>query len=278
MGRVVALVVVVMSGCSAIFGLHEPELAGDATPADGADAPDAAGSDAPLRYHATAVHFDGSSYLTANMLANTQGSPRGTFSVWLHFNGGDAAPQDLVIAQVVGTGGITRTASNQIEVVLRSCNAPTLLAMTTAGTYTSTSGWIHVLAAWDVSAGKAQLYVDDVADRAASPTIVSGDICYAAFRWGIGGLTSGELQADVADLYAALGTYIDLDVEANRRMFRAADGKPVDLGTGCAGPTGSPPTGCFTGKVLGWNTNKGTGGGFTVAGDALTAAPTSPSD
>lgn len=266
-----------LGGCSAIFGLQEPELAGDAATADAADAAPV-GSDAPPGYHATAVHFDGSSYLTANMLANTAGSPRGTVSMWLHFNAGDGSTQELVMAQVLGTGGVTRTANNQVQVVLHSCNGPTLLAMTTAGTYTATSGWIQLLASWDVSAGKAQLYVDDVADLAAAPTIVGGDICYDAFRWGIGGLTSGQLQADVADLYAVLGTYIDLDVAANRRMFRSADGKPVDLGAGCSEPTGSLPTACFTGKVLGWNTNKGTGGGFTVMGDALTAALTSPSD
>lgn len=271
------LALFLLTGCSAMLGMHDPELASDAERADVADGA-VTGSDAPAGYHATAVRFDGNSYLTANMLANTAGSPRGTLSMWLHFNGGDAAQQSLVIAQVIGTGGVTRTASDHIVVTLRSCNSPTLLDMTTAGAYVSTSGWIHLLASWDVSAGKAQLYVNDVADLAASPTVASGDICYSAFRWGIGGLTSGQLQADVADLYAALGTYIDLDVTANRRMFRSADGKPVDLGTGCTAPTGSLPTGCFTGNVLGWNANKGNGGGFTVAGDALTTAPTSPSD
>lgn len=271
------LVLVMLTGCSAMLGLRDPELASDAADADVADSA-VPRADAPPGYHATAVHFDGNSYLTAAMLANTAGSPRGTISMWLHFNGGDATQQGLVIAQVIGTGGLARTASNHIDVTLRSCNGPTLLDMTSSDTYASTSGWVHLLAAWDVSAGKAQLYINDVADRTPNPTIVSGDICYSAFRWGIGGLSSGELQADVADLYAALGTFIDLDIPTNRRMFRSAAGKPVDLGTGCSIPTGALPTGCFTGNVLGWNVNKGTGGGFTVDGDALSTAPTSPSD
>jgi hypothetical protein len=265
-----------LAGCSAILGMDPPELGADAAAAT----PDTSTSSDAAGYRATAVHFAEASndYMTTNGLRNTSASPMGTYSVWLHFHGGDGQQQLISVAQIVGIGGVIRTSSNHIQFVMQMCSSPVVLDMQTQRTYTSTSGWIHVLASWDVSSGRAQIYVDDVVDRAANPTINNGNICYGTPTWGIGGLSSGQLDADVADLYASLGTSIDLDVEANRRLFGTAGNKPVDLGSNCTNPTHAMPTACFTGAMGSWNTNKGVGAGFTVGGDGLTAAQTSPSD
>ena len=243
------------------------------------DAPGDASPDGP-GYRATAVRFEtaGNDYIWTGFLANTTNSAQGTYSVWLHFNGGDDQLQFLSVAQVVGIGGVLRAANNHFQLVLPNCAAITVLDMQTENAYTSTSGWVHLLASWDLAAGRADLYVNDVADRAANPGMLPGNVCYASLKWGIGGLVTGALDADVADLYASLGTYVDLDVEANRRLFRDAAGKPVDLGADCSGPTGAAPTGCFVGDFESWNTNKGTGAGFVLEGDGLVVAPTSPSD
>ncbi len=268
-------------GCGSIFGLQEPTTGQDGGSVDSSPPLDGApGADGAAGYHATAVRFEeaGNDYLSTGMLANTSDSPRGTYSIWVHFNAGDGKQQLLSVAQVIGVGGVLRRADNHFELVLRSCTASLLLDMQSEGIYTTASGWVHLLASWDVSAGRAQLYVNDVSDLAASTTINSGNICYASLKWGFGGLSSGQLDADVADVYAVLGTSIDLDVEAKRRRFSDAAGKPVDLGDQCQNPTTSIPTGCFIGNVATWNTNKGTGAGFTLNGDGLAPAPTSPSD
>jgi hypothetical protein len=173
---------------------------------------------------------------------------------------------------------VLREANNRFRFLMQNCGALSLLDMESASAYTVASGWIHVLASWDLGAGRADLYINDVDDRAPNPGILNGNICYASLKWGIGGLNNGQLDADVADLYAALGTYTDLTIVANRRKFSDAAGRPVDLGTECTGPTGAKPTGCFIGAAAGWNTNKGEGAGFTLAGDGLDPSPTSPSD
>ena len=82
---------------------------------------------------------------------------------------------------------------------------------------------------------------------------------------------------DIADVYIAPGQFIDFSVEANRRKFISADGKPVDLGSNCSTPTGTAPAVCFSGNASSFGTNKGTGGAFTLTG-TLTDAVTSPSN
>lgn len=236
-------------------------------------------ADAPT-YRANAVSFvrTEGDYLWTSFLANTVSSNKGTFSIWLHFRGGDAQQQLLAVAQVVGIGGVLRESSNRFRFFMQNCAAVPLLDMQSVGTYTSLSGWVHVLASWDLGNNKANLYINDVDDRAANPGILDGAICYASIKWGIGGLVDGQLEADVADLYAALGTYIDLSQTANRRKFIDEQKRPVFLGPGCVAPTGAAPTGCFVGDTAAWFTNQGAGGGMIVQGNGLATAPSGPSD
>ena len=244
-----------------------------------ADAAIDASPDAP-EYQANAVRFEKSDgdYIWTSFLANTVASNKGTYSIWLRFHATDGQAQYLSVAQVIGVGGVLREANNRFRFFMQNCAGVPLFDMQSASAYTVSSGWIHVLASWDLGAGRADLYINDADDRAPNPGILNGPICYASLKWGIGGLNNGELDADVAELYAALGTYIDLTVVANRRKFSDATGRPVDLGTNCTTPTGSRPTGCFTGAPAVWNTNKGEGAGFNLQGNGLEAAPTSPSD
>jgi hypothetical protein len=252
-------------GDAAVAGL---DVSREAAPFDGAG------------YHATAVRFQssGNDYIWTNALANTVDSPRGTLSGWFRFTAGDGQQQQLSVGQVVAIGGVFRTGNNHVRFLLFTCAGGVLLDMQTQQTYKTTNGWVHLLASWDVAAGRADLYVNDVLDREGNPNINSGNVCYASLKWGIGGVASGQVDADLADIYAALGTYLDLSVEANRRRFSDSSGKPIDLGANCMGPTGAIPTGCFTGDLATWHTNKGIAGGFNIEGDGLAAAPTSPSD
>jgi hypothetical protein len=275
MGTVTRLCAVLPLVACGRVGFGASADAGDA-PADVAALPS---DDAP-GYRATAVHFEstGGDYLWSGFLANTQNSGKGTYSVWLHFTAGDGQQQLISVAMIIGVGGIVRTGANKLQIVLPDCAGIPLLDMASTGTYTTGSGWIHLLSAWDLAAGKAQLYIGDADDRAGNPGILSGGVCYGnATRWGVGGLAQGRLDADVADLYAALGTYLDISDSVVRRRFSDAAGKPIDLGTDCRGPAGAQPTACFTGDIATWAINKGNGNGMMIAGDGLTAAP-GPSD
>jgi hypothetical protein len=236
------------------------------------------GSQAGSGYHATAVRFTtaANNYLYDAALLNTGDSPSGTLSVWIHFTGGDGVQQSIAVGSAIG--GLFRTATNQFRFYGPSCLTITVVNMYSAGRYTTSSGWVHLLAAWDGATGSTQIYVNDVSDLAAGPTVTNGAICYASTPWGIGGTSAGALNADVADFYANLGTFIDLSVTANRRKFDDGNNKPIDLGSTCSNPTGSPPTACFVGAPASWPTNKGIAGGFTDEGPVLTLAPTSPSD
>ena len=75
----------------------------------------------------------------------------------------------------------------------------------------------------------------------------------------------------IADFYFNPTTYIDLSVTANRRKFISASLHPVDRGATGSIPTGTAPIMYQSGAVASWQTNKGTGGGFTLTG-ALTAS------
>ena len=272
---VVALLVPAVAACGR---LHFDDLE---SPADAVieDAAIDAAIDATA-YRASAVSFvrGEGDYLWTGFLANTVNSNKGTYSIWLRFRGGDGQTQLLSVAQVVAIGGVLRESSNRFRFLMQNCAGIPLLDMQSTNAYTAASGWVHVLASWDLANDKADLYVDDVEDRAASPGILDGNICYASVKWGIGGLVNGQLEADVAELYAALGTYIDLSQTANRRKFITEQKRPADLGPGCTTPTGAAPTGCFVGDTAAWFTNKGDAGGMNVEGNGLLAAPTSPSD
>ncbi|WP_192246072.1 hypothetical protein [Mesorhizobium silamurunense] len=90
-------------------------------------------------------------------------------------------------------------------------------------------------------------------------------------------LNPATVSGDFADIWFAPGQFIDFSVEANRRKFVDASGKPVYLGANGEMPTGTAPAVFFSGDATGFATNKGTGGAFTLTG-SLTNATTSPSD
>jgi len=264
-----------LAACSS-FG--RGTLPGNDAATDGAaDAIDSA-IDAPA-YNANAVELDtsGNDYLTRGNFGAPD-SASGTLSAWLHFHApSDGAAQDIVTATIVGYGGgVVRTNTGHVELVMRNCVGGVVLDVQTQNAYTTTSGWVHVLASWDLIATRADIYVGENADRAVGGTIGGTNICYHSVSWAIGGVTSGVLDADVADLYVDLGTFTDFTDPNQRRKFSTVDGKPVSLGATCSTPSGHQPIMCFTSPAAMWNKNSGSGGDFTINGDGLTAATTSP--
>jgi hypothetical protein len=271
-----------LAGCSAMLDLHSParESTADGGTDSSFDHDAAGGSNGPIGYQPAAVRFDpaGSDYMSANgLLGAPTSSQVGTMSVWLHFNGGDGSMQTIAAASVVLSGGVVRASNNKIQFTFFQCNGQPVLTMQTSHTYTSTSGWIHVAAAWDLPNNKAQIYVNGALETS-NIGINAGSICYNAPVWYIGGTGGGYLDADVADFFASFDEFIDLGSPSNRGRFRdETTGQPVDLGPECSTAAGgTSPIACFIGPVAGWSHNKGTGGGFALHGAGLAAAPTTP--
>lgn len=229
-------------------------------------------------YSANAVRFDGSTdYIrklggiggTSNRLL--------TLSLWANLKGGDTSQHIFVAESNLGFF-VYRNTGKQVIVEGYDGAFSLTVSMTSAGLYTTTSGWIHILASSNGTSG--HLYINDADDLSGSPTFDSADnIPWGGTgTWAVGATDVGfdKANADMADVWVD-DSYLDLSAAANRRKFIDASGKPVDLGSDGSTPTGSSPLMFFSGATASWHTNKGTGGGFSEVG-ALTNGTDSPSD
>ena len=266
-----------LAACTSFGGGKLPPPTSDA-------AVDTRSIDAPIpidanTYHAPAVEFDtsGNDYLSRGAVTSTD-SASGTASMWIKFLAGDGVQQDVVTATVLTYGGgALRTNTNHIRFVMMNCSGGSILDIQSQNAYTTANGWIHVLASWDLVAARADLYINDNQDRAVGGSIVNSSICYHATNWAIGGVNSGAMNAELADLYVDLGRFTELTDPNERRKFDDGNHKPVPLGASCIGPSGNQPTLCFD-DATDWTKDQGTGGDFTVNGNGIAAAPDSPSD
>jgi hypothetical protein len=233
---------------------------------------------------ALAADFDGTNDHMARNAALTGAVAGGVglVSFWLRLDGGDAATNTVLYGDNSGSIRlqVLRNASNKFQVQGRNSSNSIILSMVSSGTYTAGASWIHVLMSWRLSTGTGQLYINDVADLAASPTLTSGSVQLNCNNWTCGapvGLSS-RLNGALAELYLA-PTYLDLSVESNRRKFSTADGKPADLGANGSTPTGSAPLIYLSLRsgdaVTDFATNRGGGGNFGITGtlDLVTPSP-----
>ena len=231
-------------------------------------------SDSP--YIPNGVEFDGTNdYLSSGL--TTTDSKQGTISFWVNT---DVAAFGRVHAAQSFNMTVSIDAVGEVRLTARSAtDASSVLILESQVGVISPGTWHHVIASWDLSnPANRHIYVDDVDQFASAPTYVDDLIDYTTTT-AIGADTggSGKLDGNLADLWFDYGTYIDLSVAANRRMFLDANGFPVDLGSDGSRPTGSPPDIFLSGDTATWHTNDGTGGGFTENG-ALTDALTDPGE
>ena len=140
--------------------------------------------------------------------------------------------------------------------------------------------WYHVLFSFDlsdVSQNSAHIYINDqdvtnILGWTASEIMDFGGATYL----NVASAGSSYYGTNIADMWVDFGTYIDFDVETNRRDFISAQGRPVSLGIDGSAPTGSAPEIFLSGNISGWETNKGTANGFTEEG-TMVASSDSPS-
>lgn len=236
-----------------------------------------------------AADFDGTNdYMTRGAGLNGAADGKvGTISFWFRLDGGDG---DFVtiVTNATAVGGPTsrwrvrRENNNRITVVGLNAAATEILRLTTNTAYTASATWRHFLASWDLAAAAGHLYVTDVSDLAAGPTLTDDSVDYTVADWAIGGQANGgtKVNGALANVFF-VPSFFDLSVTANRRKFILANGKPANLGPTGAYPTGTAPLVYQSLKhgeaVANFATNRGTGGDFTITG-TLDTASTSPSD
>lgn len=228
-------------------------------------------------FAANAVHFDGTNdyLLRGGALTGAADSGDIISSLWLNpavDTGGQLLWADTSILR------IDKDAGGVINVDMRTV-APAVVLQFGAPDFTIAAGWQHILWSYRSSTQVLQVYVDDVSDTLDYSVKNTGAIDWTGGTdYGLGAKTDGATKfgGDLAEAYIT-NEYLDFSVEANRRKFIDAFGKPVDLGSDGSTPTGTAALMFFSGATASWHTNKGSGGGFTETG-ALTDAASSPSD
>jgi hypothetical protein len=132
------------------------------------------------------------------------------------------------------------------------------------------------------TAGARYLYVNDAADLdAATATHVNEEIGFASMPVMCVGAAAGGLvqwNGCYAEFWFT-NQYIDISVEANRRLFISASSKPVYLGVKGDKPlSGTEPLVYLPNKFNNIGINKGSGGDFPDVTGSLEDCGDSPSD
>ncbi len=235
----------------------------------------------PAEIAVNAVNFDGTNDWLSRGDGLTGAADTKTFlmSWWFKIGGGDGSTLRWISAEG-DLVTVTRSGTNHLAINLVSPSISTVWSVATTDTYVvSGATWNHVLIALNAAADIQQIYVNDVVPGLGAPTTSDDLVDFTRSDWAnMGKVTTGgnKWDGDIAEYYMT-NEFLDLSVESNRRKFISAGGKPVDMGSDGADPTGTPPLIFFSGPTVGWHTNKGSGGGFTENG-ALTDASSSPSD
>lgn len=231
-----------------------------------------------------AVTFDGTNdwISRASDFSGNADGKTGIFSLWFNLQGGNGNLQNFYYCGG-GVSYIQRTAddaftNNRFADGVTGNGYKT----STTNTYQSGGGWVHALYSWDVANNLGHMYFND-SDVETSNTNTNVTIDYTVATHLIGAADAGanKFNGYMAEVYMNFAEYLDITVEANRRKFISAAGKPVELGDTGALPTGSQPI-CYQSVRPGdsasdFITNRGSGGNFTENG-ALALSPSSPSD
>ena len=229
-------------------------------------------SPSPANYYPHAIgDYDGSSdYLSlgSDLTGNADGK-LGLFSCLFRIDGGDGVIQ-YILANNSAYFALRRLADNTLVMWAHNADTTQQLELISNSTYTADATWHHMVASWDVANAKGFFYVDDVADLAGGPTIADGTIDYTRVSWSIAAYLDGtsSFNGAIAEFYFAL-EYLDISVEANRRLFISASGNPVFLGGDGSLPTGTAPIIYMRSRANNAGLNSGTGGDFTINGAPL---------
>jgi predicted phage tail protein len=220
--------------------------------------------------------FDGTNdYLTRDGgLTGAADSKQFTFSLMLYRSNDDAV--------ILGASSSLAGAEDRFRIVIDADGLLNIIATNAAGTtildvetsfLISIDQWTHIVGSFDLAdTADRHLYVNDN-DQLVVTTYTNDTIDFTLADWAIGAAPDGsnKLEGAIADFWFEDGLYIDLSDESNRRKFLSEFKRPVNLGADGSIPTTTSPILFMSGAIGSWETNKGTGEGFTEVGEITEA-------
>lgn len=227
-------------------------------------------------YHAGGVHFDGGGLDGVLRASAPDGVVNGSVGSLSYWRKSSSTENSFIQNANTGSWVLGHKATPELYIDNQVTGDGNSWVLATFDHNFNDGTWQNIKISWNVgfAAGSriVQCYVGDtpIAIDTSDENGGAFTINYEDSWWvplpegGAGG------ECDVADLAVYLGTFIDFSIEANRRKFIDANGKPVDPGNFPANPT-------FLFSAPDFSTNRGTGGETEANGD-LTNASTSPSD
>ncbi len=179
---------------------------------------------------AGAATFGGTNeYLDRSTLSGSSDSKK--FTVMVFFN---RAATGVVQTWIMGrASGATR-----FSLQMQADNTWRVRGFTSAGTFilqrdsstaqTDTSDWHVFLYSADMGAASDGMYVDDSEDRAGGGIFTDDTIDFTTDGWGVGAIDNGleKYEGCLGPLGLWPGLFLDLTVEANRRLFHTGDAIP----------------------------------------------------
>jgi len=163
--------------------------------------------------------------------------------------------------------------NGELYVVLRS-SSNTLFSKKLASSNPLVKGlWQNILVSWDSVTGDGELYINDIQGIYQISTNLSGtmDDINSLF---VGSGTSGNYYGgDLSEFFLSSGSYLDLSVESNRRLFINADLTPANTRQLHIN-SGITPDVYLPNPSANCEVNFGTGGDFTQNGTLKNALST----
>ena len=236
------------------------------------------------------IGFDGTDYLSKNTpLTGVSDSNKWTGGFW--FKRGNHSLQELLDTDA-GSGPTEGDISfhflnDEARIMAENTSASEVLRIEITSPDINDSTWHHIMWSVDLSTtGRRHVMIDGTLlsegtgnDQANFVTYNTSGVMDFTPK-GAGGVSVGSNTTntvpyigDMADFWVDFGSYIDLSIAANRAKFYNSG--PVYLGCDGSAPLGYAADIFLSGPTAGWETNDGTGGGFTENG-ALTDAATDP--
>lgn len=231
-------------------------------------------------YTAFGADFDGSNDLMlrgGDLTGNADGG-QALLSCWIRVDGGDGILRRLFQNDTVRFQ-LRMETNNTFSIRGLSTDSTLLVDIESTSAFAASASWLHLLCSFDTDTENARhVFINDADDLKVSTFTTGTDVDFTGADWAIGARTTGsnKFNGCFSEFYFAL-EYLDISVEANRRKFISAAGKPVTLGPTGAAPTGSAPIVYLPQQFGSFEENAGSGGNFTVTG-ALALCSTSPSD